>query len=187
MDDLKHEKDASQRVEDKLYEYKLLVAQMDESIEKSKNEMHAKILENETLLERTSAEYKEQEKNQKETYELQLAQTKKEYDLKTEEFLNDFKKAKEKVEDDQSVAQMDLDTDFSASFGGGDYTTRESEYDHVEDVVAEVEVQTYQASNGSDTVQHLRDTGVLMQASPGSTSTQSNIVCAPNYRLGIVY
>uniref|UniRef100_A0A914PEK7 Ubiquitin-like domain-containing protein n=1 Tax=Panagrolaimus davidi TaxID=227884 RepID=A0A914PEK7_9BILA len=99
-EEMKHEKDnALKKIEDKLYEYKLLVAEKVEIIEQSKNEMDAKILEYETLLEKTIAEHKEQEKIQKEAHELQLAEMKNEYDLKIKEVLDDLKKANEKVED----------------------------------------------------------------------------------------
>uniref|UniRef100_A0A914R1V6 Uncharacterized protein n=1 Tax=Panagrolaimus davidi TaxID=227884 RepID=A0A914R1V6_9BILA len=100
---LAHEKDALQRVEDKLNEYKLLVAEKDEIIEKSKN----KVDEMDAKLGKTIAEHKKQEKIQKEAYELQLAQMKKEYDLEIKKLSDDLKEANEKV----VVAEAKVQTD----------------------------------------------------------------------------
>uniref|UniRef100_A0A914PX44 Kinesin-like protein n=1 Tax=Panagrolaimus davidi TaxID=227884 RepID=A0A914PX44_9BILA len=127
MDDLKHEKDALQKIKSKLNEYKLLVAEKNESIEKSKNGMDAKILEYETLLEKTVAEQKEQEKNQKETYELQIARMKKEYDLKIRELMDDLKKANEKV----VVVEAEVQTDHTGN-GSADDTVQQLPEEYAE-------------------------------------------------------
>uniref|UniRef100_A0AC35GAH7 Kinesin motor domain-containing protein n=1 Tax=Panagrolaimus sp. PS1159 TaxID=55785 RepID=A0AC35GAH7_9BILA len=139
-EEMKHKKDnAFQKIGDELRKYKLLVAEKDEIIEKSKNEMDAKIFEYETLLEKIIAEHKKQKK----------------YDLKIKELEDDLKKANEKVEDKQS------DTDFNASFGGGDYTISETEGNQTIDLTdslveereahsrVEGEVQTAQTGNGN--------------------------------------
>uniref|UniRef100_A0A914PQJ8 Kinesin-like protein n=1 Tax=Panagrolaimus davidi TaxID=227884 RepID=A0A914PQJ8_9BILA len=172
MDDLKKSNNALQKLEDKLNEYKLLVAEKDKIIDKSKNELDAKILKYGTLLEKTCAEHKKQEKNQKETYELQLAEMKKEYDLKIKELSDDLKKANEKVEDKQIVDQIDLDPDFNASFGGPDYTIPETEGNQTIDLIKEKSPVSEEKMKESDQ----KDSSELSTDNGEESSTDENDV-----------
>uniref|UniRef100_A0A914QV73 Kinesin-like protein n=1 Tax=Panagrolaimus davidi TaxID=227884 RepID=A0A914QV73_9BILA len=171
-----------------------------------------------SFLEKNVAEQKEQinalEKSQKEAFEFQLAQMKKEYDLKIKKLSNDLNKAnekekkreaeiaemkqinsglqndnkqlKEKVQalqiiNDQMKNQRDADDNYEQP----DICSDNGDLDYVDENEVPIIPTDESVSSGEES--DSKENEVPMQASPGSTSHQSNIIRAPNYRLGSEY